>query len=162
MKIIYTGLLLLSSAATLFGQQVKRTPIEVIAAVADKVVRTTPWRYTLDVAKQGPEFDFISVLDLERTYSKEGNLAYAWSEIHVLRDSVYSFDISHSAFCKVYVNGDEVYRNAGLGAATYQQMEREFKLSNQFKCRLKRGVNTIVLKVGRSATDWKFLLQPTG
>ena len=162
-----TKLRLCSLIAALFpllalSQPAQRSPIQVVSSVADRVVRSTPWRYTLDLAKPDADFDFISVLDFKRTYGNTGDFAFAYSELSATRDSVYSFDISHSGFCKVYLNGQEAYRNAGTGTAKYAQMEREFTLASSFKTRLSKGTNTILIKASRSATDWKFLIQPTG
>jgi len=156
--------LLLAILAQSGFAQTLNSPIETVKKIGDRVIANTPFEYQLALPKKKEAFDFITLVDLGRATPTNGAaVSFAYSNITAEKDTTITLQVSHQDALKVYVNNEEIYRKDATGSATIIQQERDFVLQHNFKVRLLKGENPILLKSNfKQGKSWLVYLQPEG
>lgn len=138
-------------------------PLSVIKAVADKIVRETPFAFQLVLPPQTTAFDFVHHVDLGRTFGlgKPG-VAYALSQLESRSDTSFTMQVSHNDGLKIWINHTPVYEKSGARKVNITPRERDIVLESSFPVHLQKGSNTILVKSETTGNEWIFYLQPKG
>lgn len=138
-------------------------PLSVIKAVADKIVRETPFAFQLTLPAQTTGFDFVYHVDLGRTFGLgKPAVAYALSELQSRSDTSFIMQVSHNDALKIWINDALVYEKLGNRKVTIQPRERDIVLQYAFPVHLKKGSNKVLVKSATIGSEWIFYLQPKG
>lgn len=141
-------------------------PLKVVRAIADRLIRTTPFRYRLELAPCKREFKNesscgLQAVDFGRTFGLGlPGIAYAFTQLRSEAEAEIDIQIEHSDGCKVWLNGSLVYEKSGLRPLRLTIDERSIVMTNQFSVRLRRGMNALLIKSETRGSEWAVLLQP--
>ncbi|UCE17223.1 MAG: glycoside hydrolase family 88 protein [Gemmatimonadota bacterium] len=136
-----------------------RTPVEIVTAVADKIIAES--RFELVVRPQtynvGVEFvDFAALFEY-----REKAIAYALTYVksEEARDVLFGLDCNGGF--KIWCNDRLVsQRKERLESETKEIAYNIFVFPDTIRVHLKKGVNTILIKAGSAEGDWGFLFRP--
>ncbi len=161
----YTLTLLLLGSQT-FAQSPslsQEKPLTIVKIVADKIVRETLFKFQLVLAPNTSQFDCIQFVDFGRTFGlgKPG-VAYALSQLVSKVDTAFTIQVSHNDGLKIWINGRVVYTKDGARKVNIKPRERDIALDDEFHVKLKKGVNSILVKSETRGNEWIFYLQPKG
>ncbi|HWZ14735.1 MAG TPA: glycoside hydrolase family 88 protein [Mucilaginibacter sp.] len=138
-------------------------PLTVVKTVADKILRETPFKFQLVLAPSTTQFDFIKFVDFGRTFGlgKPG-VAYAISQMESKVDTAFIIQVSHNDGLKIWINGQVVYTKDGARKVNITPRERDIAMDDEFIVKLKKGINSILVKSETRGGEWIFYLQPKG
>lgn len=155
---ILLSLFILALPAGVKGANIR--PIETVSKVADKVLNDVKFYYNLKLADSS-DYGDVRTLDFSRNFNSDGS-AYALSTIICEEAREAKMQIVNYGKCKIFLNGEEIWRNEGMKEADFQLIEREFVLKGELSLSLKKGVNQILIKSASSDKAWKVYLRPRG
>lgn len=139
----------------------ERSPIEAVCAVADKIVRETPFAFRTILQEPDPYFRGIKTINFERTFPMEKpGVAYARSVIASERDQELPIEVSHNDGLRIWINDELVYEKQATGPASLREEERDVVLDHSFTARIRKGNNLILVKSETAGTHWKVFLRP--
>ena len=155
---IYTAIsLLLSISAS------AQKPLKLVQAVADKIVRETPFKFQLTLPANSTQFDAVEFVDFGRTFGLgKPAVAYALSQLQCRTDTAFNLQVSHNDGLKIWINGQVVYEKTGSRPVNIRPRERDIALESEFPVRLKKGANPIMVQSITKGKEWIFYLQPEG
>lgn len=138
-------------------------PVEKVKLIGDKLIRETPFAYRLVAPAPNHVFNGLNFVDFGRTFGK-GNkaIAYAYTQLTVQKDTLFTMEIEHNDDCKVWCNGALVYEKKGDKDIGITRDERSMSMSSSFKMQLKKGSNNLLIKSGTSGKEWCVFIQPPG
>ncbi|HEU4608728.1 MAG TPA: glycoside hydrolase family 88 protein [Chitinophagaceae bacterium] len=140
---------------------VGKDPISVIRRIADKLVRETPFQYKLQLKENNKLFNSIQAIDFGRSLGVNDNsTAYAYTEMTVLNDTIFSIDIAHRGPCTIWINEQVVYKS-NKDCADIRIDERNPELPARCTIHLKSGNNRLLIKNECVGNDWVVFLQPS-
>lgn len=138
-------------------------PLTLIKAVADRIIRETPFAFQLVLPAQSADFDFVKHVDLGRTFGLgKPAIAYALSQLESNADTSFIVQVSHNDGLKIWINNAVVYEKSGDRRVNIQPRERDIVLESSFPVKLKKGNNRILVKSETKGAEWIFYLQPKG
>jgi len=136
-------------------------PLEVVRIIGDKLIRDTPFKYRLTIADNNQLFNGLHFVDFGRTFGlKQPAVAYAFTQLSVLQDTVLTIQTAHNDGCKIWVNGGLVYEKHGKQKLEIRFEERSVEMSDQFAFHLKKGENNMLVKSETVGNEWVVYLQP--
>jgi len=136
-------------------------PLEVVRLIGDKLIRDTPFKYRMTIADNNQLFNGLNFVDFGRTFSvKQPAVAYAFTQLSVRQDTDLTIQTAHNDGCKIWVNGSLVYEKLGKQKLELRFEERSVEMSDEFKVRLKKGENSLLIKSETYGNEWVVYLQP--
>jgi rhamnogalacturonyl hydrolase YesR len=138
-------------------------PLAVVKAVADKIVRETPFAFQLVLPPRSSDFDFVQHVDFGRTFGLgKPAVAYALSQLESRSDTAFTVYVSHNDGLKIWINDQPVYERSGDRSVNIIPRERDIVLESAFVMKLRKGSNKILVKSETKGLEWIFYLQPEG
>ena len=138
-------------------------PLSVVRLIGDKLVRETPFRFSLGLQDNNQSFNDIQFIDFGRTFGKkQPALAYAYTNLSVNKEMDLTIQIAHNDGCKIWCNGEPVYVKRGKQKLELKFEERSVEMAEHFSVHLKKGVNSLLIKSETAGDEWVVYLQPPG
>lgn len=162
-KYISTLLFVLLTLSGGMAQSGKESPhpVDKIKKIGDKLIRETPFAYRLVLPARNQRFNGLSFVDFGRTFGKgKEAVAYAYTQLTVLRDTLLTVEIAHNDGCTVWCNGAPVYGKKGNRDIAIVRDERSMAMSDSFRLPLKKGNNDLLIRSATSGKEWCVFLQP--
>ena len=157
-------LLLLACAFRLMAQpnvSAMSDPLLVVRLIGDKLVRDTPFKYQLTLQTTNPKFSGLQFVDFGRTFGiNQPAVAYAYTHLVANADTEMVLQIAHSDGCKIWVNDELAYQKTGRHQLELRFDERSVEMTDEFKIRLKKGENSLLIKSETYGNEWVVYLQP--
>lgn len=136
-------------------------PLEVIKLIGDKLIRETPFKYKLSLKERNSRFNGLHFIDFGRTFGVEKPaVAYAYTQLTSDSDREWSIQTAHNDGCSIWVNGELVYQKSGKNKLAIHFEERSVEMPDEFKIRLKKGSNNVLIKSESYGNEWVVYLQP--
>lgn len=137
------------------------SPIAAAKAVADKMLRTTPFQYQLVLQKPKSELDHIEWLNFGRTFgNSQPAVAYAKTTLTVSSDTSILVEVAHNDELKIWLNHVLVFQRRRMGPPDLSYRERAIDLGAAFTLNLKKGNNELLIKSATgSKHDWMFYMR---
>ena len=136
-------------------------PLDVIKLIGDKLIRDTPFKYELTLQSNNPRFDGLQFVDFGRTFkTDQPAVAYAYTHLTAISDIELTIQTAHNDGCKIWVNEELTYEKRGKHELELRFEERSVEMANEFKVRLKKGENSLLIKSETYGNDWVVYLQP--
>ncbi len=136
-------------------------PLAVVKLIGDKLVRDTPFKYRLTLQSNNPKFDGLQFVDFGRTFgTAQPAVAYAYTHLTSGSDSEMTVQTAHNDGCKIWVNGELAYQKLGKHDLDIHFEERSVEMTDEFKIRLKKGENSLLIKSEAYGNEWVVYLQP--
>lgn len=143
------------------AQSFERQPVEAIRLVADKIIKSTPFVYELDMVTSSQAFHGLKKVDFGRSlHAPDGGLGYAIGNIESPIEQVVTVELEHTDELAVLVNGKVVYEKKGERTAKIERHERHLGFSFSTSFKLNKGSNALLLKSKSNDSDWIVYLQP--
>lgn len=143
------------------AQTDNRTPMAVAGAIADKLVKETPFKYKISLSLPSNHFDGLQVIDFGRTFQLGTPLlAYAYTELYVKESMEFNLNLEHNNGCKIWLNGQLVYSVEENGPIKLTYEERSLELRHSIMLKLKKGTNALLVKSSTLGKEWKCYFQP--
>jgi rhamnogalacturonyl hydrolase YesR len=138
-------------------------PLEVVKLIGDKLIRDTPFKYRLTLQTNNPKFDGLQFVDFGRTFGTSlPAVAYAYTHLTANADTEMVLQTAHNDGCKIWVNGERAYEKNGKNKMELRFEERSVEMTDEFKVKLKKGDNSVLIKSGTYGKEWAVYLQPPG
>lgn len=157
-------LLLLACSLGLMAQpnvSAMTDPLAVVKLIGDKLVRDTPFKYRLTLQERNPRFNGLQFVDFGRTFGVgKPAVAYAYTQLTSGSDSELTVQTAHNDGCKIWVNGELAYQKLGRHDLEIHFEERSVEMTDEFKVRLKKGANSLLIKSETYGNEWVVYLQP--
>ncbi|MBC8032936.1 MAG: glycoside hydrolase family 88 protein [Chitinophagaceae bacterium] len=139
----------------------EKQPLEYVKLVADRVIAHSTLKLRATIHKLQHAFQQIETVDFGRSFNDYEGAAYAYSTIESDEAGTIGFQVSHRDELKIWINNQLVYEKAGINELTIAENERAWQLAYNFKAKLNKGNNKILVKsVQLKGKEWKFMLQP--
>ncbi len=136
-------------------------PLKVVQLIGDKLIRDTPFRFSLALPDNNQSFNGLQFIDFGRTFgTSQPALAYAYTNLTVNSDMEMTIQTAHNDGCKIWCNGKLVYVKQGKQKLELKFEERSVEMAEQFKVSLKKGVNSLLIKSETFGNEWVVYLQP--
>ncbi len=141
-------------------------PLNQVQAIADKLIRETPFQYRLELAKVNHVFENetchgMQVVDFGRTFGLgRPALAYAWTQLTAPKAQTIHAQVEHNDGCKIWLNGQVVYEKSGDRKIKLVFDERSIEMTGEVTLKLRAGVNTLLVKSETRGEEWRFHIQP--
>jgi len=136
-------------------------PLDVVKKIGDKLIRETPFKYSLSVAQINPIFNGVQFVDFGRTFLLgKPAVAYAFTSFNAPKDMEMAMQIEHNDGCKIWLDGHLVYEKKGDRRINLIYDERSIEMSNQCKLKLHKGKNDILIKSETKGDEWRVYIQP--
>lgn len=157
-------LLLLACSLGLMAQpnvSAMNDPLAVVKLIGDKLVRDTPFKYRLTLQERSPRFNGLQFVDFGRTFGvSKPAVAYAYTHLTAIADTEMVLQTAHNDGCKIWVNGELTYQKLGKHKLELRFEERSVEMTDEFKIRLKKGANSLLIKSETFGNEWVVYLQP--
>jgi unsaturated rhamnogalacturonyl hydrolase len=141
----------------------RKSPLEIVQTVADRIIRETPFRFQLVPEPVHSQFDFVHHVDFGKTFGLGiPAVAYALSQLESKSDTSFTIQVSHNDALKIWLNNKVVYQKQGARPLKIEAKERDIVLENEFPVTLKKGLNQILIKSETRGKEWICYLQPKG
>jgi unsaturated rhamnogalacturonyl hydrolase len=140
--------------------------LDVVKTIGDKLIRDTPFRYRLEVAPVNHDFSNettggLQFVDFGRTFGLgKPAMAFAYTRLNAPVDMDLIINVEHSDGCKIWLNGEVVYRRNGNHRVHLIFDERSIEMSSWFNVSLRKGPNTLLIKSETRGDEWRVYLQP--
>ncbi|NLR69191.1 hypothetical protein HGH92_33145 [Chitinophaga varians] len=162
-KYISTLLFVLLVLANGKAQQGKESPrpVDKVKKIGDKLIRETPFAYRLISPARNERFNGLSFVDFGAAFGKgKAAVAYAYTQLTVLHDTLFTVQTAHNDACTIWCNGALVYDKKGDSNIAIVRDERSMAMSDSFRVLLKKGSNDLLIKSATSGKEWCVFLQP--
>ena len=157
-------LLVLFNVFTLFSQPDVSSinePLAVVKLIGDKLIRDTPFKYRLNVPAGKQSFNGLHFIDFGRTFGTgQPAVAYAYTHLISGTDREMIIQTAHNDGCKIWVNEKLVYERKGKRNLELKFEERSIEMPDQFTVKLKKGVNSLLIKSESFGNEWVVYIQP--
>ena len=157
-------LLFLACSFRLMGQpnvSEMADPLAVVKLIGDKLVRDTPFKYRLTLQSNNSKFDGLQFVDFGRTFgTTQPAVAYAYTHLTAGSDTELVLQTAHNDGCKIWINGALAYQKSGKHKLELRFEERSVEMTDEFKVRLKKGENSLLIKSETFGNEWVVYLQP--
>lgn len=138
-----------------------KNPIEVVQLIGDKLIEETPFRYKLELADCPKEFNKMHFVNFGRTFGLgKPAVGYAYTLLESKSDRSMTIDLEHNDGCKIWLNNQLIYDKKGPNAIHLIRDERSIEMSNRVEFKLRKGVNTLLIKSETYGKEWCFYMQP--
>lgn len=138
-----------------------KSPLKTVSRIGDKLIRDTPFEYRLEVAKVTHLLDRMHCVDFGRTFGLgRAAVAYAWTCLTCVEETVLSLQVEHNDGCSIWLNGELVYKQFGDRVIQLHFEERSLVMSNEVVLQLRRGTNSLLVKSETRGEEWKVFVQP--
>ena len=155
----FVSVLLLSQIGA--SQNLNEAPIETVKRIGDKLIQDTPFAYKLILSPNNNTFNELKKVDFGRTFGLHKQaVAYAYTQISSLRDTVMRIEIDHNDACKIWCNKKLIYKKNGSHELKLIREERGVELPFIFDIELKKGNNDLLIKSETLGKGWCVFLQP--
>lgn len=135
--------------------------LDVACLIGDKLVRETPFAYKLELESNNNVFNDIQMVDFGRNFPvAETAVAYAYTQLTVSEDREFTIQLAHNDACKIWLNGQEVYKKDGDRELEFLYEERSIELPFRVALKLKKGINSFLIKSVSKREKWQVYLQP--
>lgn len=135
--------------------------LDVARLIGDKLVRETPFAYQLEVEKNNNVFNGIQMVDFGRNFPvSKPAVAYAFTQLTVSEERETEIQIGHNDACKIWLNGRLVYQKEGNRELELTYEERSIELPFRAVLKLKKGINSLLIKSMTQHEKWQVYLQP--
>ncbi|WP_106831390.1 glycoside hydrolase family 88/105 protein [Parabacteroides pacaensis] len=135
--------------------------LEVACLIGDKLVRETPFAYKLELENNNNVFNGIQMVDFGRNFHVvKPAVAYAYTQLTVSEDREMTVQLGHNDACKIWLNGQEIYRKEGNRELELLYEERSMELPFRAVLKLKKGTNSLLIKSLANREKWQVYLQP--
>lgn len=136
-------------------------PVDKIKKIGDKLIRETPFAYQLVFPARHQRFSGLSFVDFGKTLGKgKEAVAYAYTQLTVLRDTGFTIEIAHNDACRIWCNGKLVYEKNSNRDIAIARDERSMAMTDSFRVQLRKGNNDLLIKSATSGKEWCVFLQP--
>jgi unsaturated rhamnogalacturonyl hydrolase len=136
-------------------------PLEVVKLIGDKLIRDTPFKYRLTLQSNNAKFNGLHFIDFGRTFGTDKPaVAYAYTQLSSESEREMTIQTAHNDGCKIWVNGALVYQKSGKKKLEIHFEERSVEMPDEFKIRLKKGDNSLLIKSETFGNEWVVYLQP--
>jgi unsaturated rhamnogalacturonyl hydrolase len=136
-------------------------PLDVVKLIGDKLIRDTPFKYRLTLQANNPKFNGLQFVDFGRTFGvSKPAVAYAFTQLSTEIDRELTIQTAHNDGCKIWVNGELVYKKLDRHDLEIHFEERSVEMKDEFKVRLKKGQNSLLIKSETYGNEWVVYLQP--
>lgn len=136
------------------------SPLAVDKLIADRLIRTTPFKYKLSVAVNNGTFNGMQCIDFGRSFMlAKPAVAYAFTHIDAATDTDTELQLEHNDGCKIWLNGKLIYEKKGDRKIALVYDERSVEMSNRCALHLKKGINTLLIKSETKGDEWRVNLQ---
>lgn len=150
-------LFLLMLMAPLLARADDRPPLQVVKAVADKIIRESAFEFELQ--PQTPVMG-IQVVDFRRTIGEGPGVGYALSYIVSNSDTTVRFGVSSSDAVKIWINDHAVFQFAGNRPPEINEIAYDMPaFQDTFAVRLHPGANQILVKVASRRPEFVVVLR---
>jgi unsaturated rhamnogalacturonyl hydrolase len=139
-----------------------QNPLEVVQTIGDKLIRETPFKYRLELAKNDKTFDKMKFVNFGRTFTTEKPaVAYAYTLLDSPDEMALDINIEHNDACKIWLNDELVYEKKTTKPIHLVYEERSIEMSYKARLNLKKGLNKLLIKSSTAGNkDWCFYMQP--
>ncbi|OQP53491.1 hypothetical protein A4H97_23820 [Niastella yeongjuensis] len=159
-SVLFFVLLLITNSEAQTGKD-DLQPVNKIKKIGDKLIRETPFAYKLILPIHTQVFNGLNFVDFGRTFGKgKEAVAYGFTQLTVLKDTLFTIEIAHNDACKVWCNGTLVYEKKGGRDIEIKRDERSMSMSAAFPVHLKKGSNSLLIKSATTGKEWCVFLQP--
>jgi len=160
-KCLYFFISAILLSQNLASQKLNEAPVETIKRIGDKLIRETPFAYRLILSPTNNTFNSLKQIDFGRTFGlKKQAVAYAYTQLSSLRDTIMHVELDHNDACKVWCNGILIYDKKGIRLAKLSREERGVELPFGFDLKLKKGNNDLLIKSETAGEEWCVFIQP--
>ncbi len=136
-------------------------PLEIVKRIGDKLIRDTPFEYSLEVAGVAEKLDRMQFVDFGRTFGLgRPATAYAWTQLVAQEEMQLKLEIEHNDGCRIWLDGKVVYEQVGDRPIRLQFDERSIKMSHEFEIHLQPGSHVLMIKSETAGDEWSVFLQP--
>jgi rhamnogalacturonyl hydrolase YesR len=136
-------------------------PLEVVKLIGDKLIRDTPFSYRLILQGNNSKLNGLHFVDFGRTFgTSQPAVAYAYTHLTSNADTEMVLQTAHNDGCKIWVNGELVYQKSGKHKLELRYEERSIEMTDEFKVKLKKGENSLLIKSETYGNEWVVYLQP--
>lgn len=136
-------------------------PLEVVKLIGDKLVHDTPFKYRLTLRESNSRFNGLHFVDFGRTFGVDKPaVAYAYTQLTSDNARELTVQTAHNDGCKIWVNGQLCYEKQGKHTLEIRFEERSVEMTDEFKIRLKKGENNLLIKSETYGNEWVVYLQP--
>ena len=136
-------------------------PLAVVKLIGDKLMRDTPFKYRLTLQERNPRFNGLQFVDFGRTFGVgKPAVAYAYTHLTANADTEMVLQTAHNDGCKIWINGELAYQKTGKHQLELRFEERSVEMTDEFKVRLKKGANSLLIKSETYGNEWVVYLQP--
>ncbi|MDD4921291.1 MAG: glycoside hydrolase family 88 protein [Bacteroidales bacterium] len=136
-------------------------PLSVAKLIGDKLVRDTPFAYRLELATDNKVFNGMQMVNFGRNFQVSGKTtAYAYTQLQVNQNMEMDIQLGHNDACTIWLNGQQVYQNNQEQELKLIHDERSIELPFHFIAKLKKGINSLLIKSVTNRPDWKIFMQP--
>ncbi len=136
-------------------------PLEIVKRIGDKLIRDTPFEYSLEVAGVAEKLDRMQFVDFGRAFGLgRPATAYAWTRLTAQKEMQLKLEIEHNDGCRIWLDGKVVYEQEGDRAIRLQFDERSIKMSHEFEIHLEPGSHVLMIKSETAGGEWSVFLQP--
>ncbi len=136
-------------------------PLVVAKLIGDKLVRETPFAYRLELESVNKEFNGMQMIDFGRNFPVSGKTsAYAYTQLETTESMEMEIQLGHNDGCAIWINGQVVYETDQNQKLEIVYDERSIDLPFRFTARLKKGINSLLIKSVTNRSDWRVYLQP--
>ena len=138
-----------------------KDPLEVVKLIGDKLIRDTPFKYRLTLQSNNQSFNGLHFVDFGRTFGVDKPaVAYAYTQLTSEIDLELNVQTAHNDGCKIWVNEELAYQKSGRNDLEIYFEERSVEMPNEFKIKLKKGLNNLLIKSETYRNEWVVYLQP--
>ncbi|MFQ5603025.1 MAG: glycoside hydrolase family 105 protein [bacterium] len=135
-------------------------PIPIVRTVADKIIRETAFDF-----ERAPQKTVLGVqiVDFQQLFGEQAaGVGYALNHINSDNDTTVQFGLSHSGNLKIWLNGQEVFQQAGERVPHFTEIAyNKIVFQDTMTLSLQKGQNPILVKCVSNPQHWVFFLRPT-
>lgn len=136
-------------------------PLQTVSLVGEKLIRTTPFQYRLELNNPKTYFDDVVCVDFGRTFGLgKKATAIAYTRLETKKDQIVPIHFDHSDGCKISLNSQVVYESTGQRKLNIKSDERDLELPLKLELKLIKGINHLQIELQTIGNEWRFYMQP--
>lgn len=141
----------------------KRTPLQTVSLIGDKLISNTPFKFQLEISKPNTDLGALECIDFGRTFQLgKPATAFAFTQLYAETAQSFVLEIEHNDACTIWLNNKLIYTKSGKKPIQLHVEERDIILPQKITLNLHKGTNNFVVKSTTTGSEWKFYMQTPG